>query len=242
MSHRLAAPLFELALAVTLALGATLPAWAQKVKLTTSAGDIVVELDATKAPKSVANFVQYVKAGHYNGTVFHRVIDGFMIQGGGMNAELSEKPTRAPIPLEAGNGLSNARGTLAQMAAAMGLTLPRNRLASTDAAMPPVTIAAREASVDMLAAGIQDIADALASESVPLSALLHMVLETIYRALACQRVVFCLRDASGQRLTGRFGLGDQAKLLSPRFDIPLRTVSGQPPDALAIGQSPGRVT
>ena len=124
----------------------------------------------------------------------------------------------------------NARGTLAQMAAAMGLTLPRNRLASTDAAMPPVTIAAREASVDMLAAGIQDIADALASESVPLSALLHMVLETIYRALACQRVVFCLRDASGQRLTGRFGLGDQAKLLSPRFDIPLRTVSGQPPD------------
>ncbi|MDH4392368.1 MAG: peptidylprolyl isomerase [Aquabacterium sp.] len=86
---------------------------AQKVKLATSAGDITVELDAAKAPKSVANFVQYVKAGHYNGTVFHRVIDSFMIQGGGMGADLQEKPTRAPIALEAGNGLSNLRGTLA---------------------------------------------------------------------------------------------------------------------------------
>jgi peptidyl-prolyl cis-trans isomerase A (cyclophilin A) len=83
------------------------------VKLATSAGDIVLELDAAKAPKSVENFVAYVKAGHYDGTVFHRVIDGFMIQGGGMDAQLREKPTRAPIPLEAGNGLSNLRGTLA---------------------------------------------------------------------------------------------------------------------------------
>ena len=89
------------------------PAWAQKVKLSTSMGDIVVELDAAKAPKTVANFLQYVKSGHYNGTQFHRVIDGFMIQGGGMTADMQEKPTRAPIPLEAGNGLSNARGTLA---------------------------------------------------------------------------------------------------------------------------------
>ena len=75
----------HLALAITLAglLAAPQAAQAQKVKLSTSAGDIVVELDPAKAPKSVANFVQYVKAGHYTNTVFHRVIDGFMIQGGG---------------------------------------------------------------------------------------------------------------------------------------------------------------
>jgi peptidyl-prolyl cis-trans isomerase A (cyclophilin A) len=103
---------FHIALAA-LAVAFTLPAWAQKVKLATSAGDLVLELDAAKAPKSVQNFVAYVKAGHYDGTVFHRVIDGFMIQGGGMDAQLREKPTRAPIPLEAGNGLSNLRGTLA---------------------------------------------------------------------------------------------------------------------------------
>ncbi len=88
-------------------------AHAQKVKLATSAGDIVVELDAAKAPKTVANFVEYVKAGHYDGTVFHRVIDNFMIQGGGMSADMKEKATRAPIPLEAKNGLANARGTIA---------------------------------------------------------------------------------------------------------------------------------
>ena len=89
------------------------PAWAQKVRLVTSAGDIVVELDREKAPKSVDNFLQYVKAGHYDGTIFHRVIETFMIQGGGMRPDMSEKPVRAPIPLEARNGLSNARGTLA---------------------------------------------------------------------------------------------------------------------------------
>ena len=99
--------------AVTLALALCAPAWAQKVRLATSAGDIVVELDREKAPKSVDNFVQYVKAGHYDGTVFHRVIDGFMIQGGGLKSDMSEKPTRAPIALEARNGLSNLRGTLA---------------------------------------------------------------------------------------------------------------------------------
>lgn len=89
-------------------------AWAQdKVKLVTSMGDIVVELDAAKAPKTVANFEQYVKEKHYDGTIFHRVIDGFMIQGGGMNAQLQEKPVRAPIPLEANNGLKNDRGTIA---------------------------------------------------------------------------------------------------------------------------------
>ncbi len=95
------------------AIALTGPAFAQKVKLATSAGDIVVELDAEKAPKSVDNFVKYVKAGHYDGTVFHRVIDGFMIQGGGMKPDMSEKSTRPPIPLEAKNGLSNLRGTIA---------------------------------------------------------------------------------------------------------------------------------
>ena len=105
----------HMALAAVLAASLTCPiaALAQTVKLSTSMGDIVVALDAQKAPKTVANFVQYIKAGHYNGTVFHRVIDGFMVQGGGMAVDMSEKPTRAPIPLEAGNGLSNARGTLA---------------------------------------------------------------------------------------------------------------------------------
>jgi peptidyl-prolyl cis-trans isomerase A (cyclophilin A) len=91
-----------------------LPAWAQqKVKLATSQGDIVLELDREKAPKSVDNFLQYVKAGHYDGTIFHRVIADFMIQGGGMKADMSEKPTRAPIPLESRNGLSNVRGSVA---------------------------------------------------------------------------------------------------------------------------------
>jgi peptidyl-prolyl cis-trans isomerase A (cyclophilin A) len=89
------------------------PAWADKVRLATSMGDIVIELDAQKAPKSVANFEQYVKEGHYDGTVFHRVIDNFMIQGGGMLPNLSEKPTHKPIALESHNGLVNAKGTVA---------------------------------------------------------------------------------------------------------------------------------
>ena len=89
------------------------PACAQKVRLTTSMGDIVLQLDAEKAPKTVANYLAYVKSGHYAGTVFHRVIDGFMIQGGGMAPDLTEKPTRAPIALEARNGLINQRGTVA---------------------------------------------------------------------------------------------------------------------------------
>lgn len=100
------------ALAATLALAA-LPGWAQTVKFTTTEGDIRIELDAQKAPKSVDNFVKYVKAGHYNGTIFHRVIDGFMIQGGGFSSKLEQKPTQAPIPLEAGNGLTNVRGSIA---------------------------------------------------------------------------------------------------------------------------------
>ena len=88
-------------------------ALAQNVKLSTTMGDIVVQLDPVKAPKTVDNFLQYVKSGHYNGTIFHRVIDGFMIQGGGMTPDMKEKPTRPPIPLESRNGLSNVRGTLA---------------------------------------------------------------------------------------------------------------------------------
>ena len=105
-------PLLALSLMTALlALGQ--PALAQKVRLSTSQGDIVLQLDAAKAPKTVDNFVQYVKSGHYAGTIFHRVIDGFMVQGGGMTESMDEKPTRAPIPLEAGNGLSNVRGAVA---------------------------------------------------------------------------------------------------------------------------------
>jgi len=92
---------------------AALPAAGPKVRLATSAGDIVIALDPAKAPRTVDNFLRYVRAGHYDGTVFHRVIDGFMIQGGGMTSDLGEKPTRPPIPLEAGNGLSNVRGAIA---------------------------------------------------------------------------------------------------------------------------------
>lgn len=83
------------------------------VKLTTTDGEVFLELDPGKAPKSVANFVQYVKDGHYDGTIFHRVIPGFMAQGGGFTADLEEKPTREPIQNESKNGLSNARGTIA---------------------------------------------------------------------------------------------------------------------------------
>ena len=86
---------------------------APRVVLATSAGDITLELDPEHAPRTVANFLQYVKAGHYDGTVFHRVIDNFMIQGGGYTADLKEKTTRAPIPLESSNGLENKRGTVA---------------------------------------------------------------------------------------------------------------------------------
>jgi peptidyl-prolyl cis-trans isomerase A (cyclophilin A) len=84
-----------------------------RVLLATSLGDITVQLDPEKAPKTVANFLDYVKSGHYDGTVFHRVMDGFMIQGGGFTADMAQKPTRAPIPLEAKNGLKNERGTVA---------------------------------------------------------------------------------------------------------------------------------
>ena len=86
---------------------------APRVKLVTSQGDIVLELNPAKAPKTVANFLQYVQDKHYDGTVFHRVIDGFMVQGGGFNADMAQKPTRAPIALEASNGLKNDQYTVA---------------------------------------------------------------------------------------------------------------------------------
>jgi peptidyl-prolyl cis-trans isomerase A (cyclophilin A) len=107
-------PSFAIASILTLALTALSgAAWAQKVAMSTSLGEVVLELDAAKAPKSVDNFVQYVNAGHYNGTVFHRVIENFMIQGGGFSTEMKEKTTRAPIGLESKNGLTNLRGTIA---------------------------------------------------------------------------------------------------------------------------------
>jgi peptidyl-prolyl cis-trans isomerase A (cyclophilin A) len=98
------------------------PAWSQqpqptpsapRVKFATSAGEFTVELYPDKAPKTADNFLQYVRDKHYDGTVFHRVIDGFMVQGGGFNQQMQQKPTRPPIPLEAKTGLTNDRGTLA---------------------------------------------------------------------------------------------------------------------------------
>jgi peptidyl-prolyl cis-trans isomerase A (cyclophilin A)/peptidyl-prolyl cis-trans isomerase B (cyclophilin B) len=84
-----------------------------KVDLKTNMGDIVLELDPGKAPKTVENFLKYVKEGHYKGTIFHRVIDGFMIQGGGYDKNLQERPVHAPIQNEAKNGLKNATYTIA---------------------------------------------------------------------------------------------------------------------------------
>jgi peptidyl-prolyl cis-trans isomerase B (cyclophilin B) len=83
------------------------------VRLETSMGEIFLELDAEKAPKTVANFLSYVNSGHYDGTIFHRVIDGFMIQGGGMTDGMQEKPTSDPIENEADNGLTNDTYTVA---------------------------------------------------------------------------------------------------------------------------------
>jgi peptidyl-prolyl cis-trans isomerase B (cyclophilin B) len=84
-----------------------------RVVLETSKGRIVIELDPDKAPQTVNNFLDYVKAGHYDGTIFHRVIPGFMIQGGGFDSGMRQKSTRSPISNEADNGLLNSRGTIA---------------------------------------------------------------------------------------------------------------------------------
>jgi peptidyl-prolyl cis-trans isomerase B (cyclophilin B) len=83
------------------------------VKLTTNHGDIVIELDAEKAPETVKNFLAYVEAGHYDNTIFHRVINGFMIQGGGFEPGMKQKATQAPVKNEANNGLKNDAGTIA---------------------------------------------------------------------------------------------------------------------------------
>ena len=84
-----------------------------QVKLTTNHGVITLKLDAEKAPKTVANFISYVEAGHYNNTIFHRVIKNFMIQGGGMEPGMNQKECQAPIENEAANGLKNKRGSIA---------------------------------------------------------------------------------------------------------------------------------
>jgi peptidyl-prolyl cis-trans isomerase A (cyclophilin A) len=103
-------------LVVSLLLSTSLAAaWAANpvVEMRTSQGTITLELYEDKAPKTVANFVEYVKDGHYEGTIFHRVIDAFMIQGGGYDKAMNEKPTRPPIQNEARNGLRNEAGTIA---------------------------------------------------------------------------------------------------------------------------------
>lgn len=113
MTHRLPALAAAAALALTLAA----PAAAQRVEFDTTAGKIVLELDAKAAPKTVENFLEYVKSGHYAGTQFHRVIDGFMVQGGGFTTEFQQKPTRPPIRHEGESsskaGLLNTPGTVA---------------------------------------------------------------------------------------------------------------------------------
>ena len=101
--------LLMLAAAMAAPAGAANP----QVKLETTQGTIVIELDAAKAPITVSNFLDYVKAGFYDGTVFHRVIPSFMIQGGGFAANMEQKPTREPIVNESANGLVNTRGTVA---------------------------------------------------------------------------------------------------------------------------------
>jgi cyclophilin family peptidyl-prolyl cis-trans isomerase len=104
--------LFILSAAAVVPAGGALAADPQ-VDVRTNLGTIRLELNAAKAPKTVENFLQYVKDGHYNGTIFHRVIDGFMVQGGGIGSNMREKSTRAPVQNEAKNGLKNDVGSIA---------------------------------------------------------------------------------------------------------------------------------
>ncbi len=114
MKHiKFMAALLAIAGALLFADPASVKAADPAVKIETTMGDIYLRLDADKAPITVANFLQYVQAGFYNGTIFHRVIKGFMIQGGGFTEAMSQKPTRAPIKNEAKNGLRNAPYTIA---------------------------------------------------------------------------------------------------------------------------------
>lgn len=117
MTTRRIASLSLAGMALAASLCTALPAMAQnatpKVQLKTSMGDIVLELNEAKAPKTVANFMQYVRDKHYDGTVFHRVMDGFMIQGGGMDAKLVTKKTMKPVQNEANNGLTNVPYSIA---------------------------------------------------------------------------------------------------------------------------------
>jgi peptidyl-prolyl cis-trans isomerase A (cyclophilin A) len=112
----LSVPLLVLALAVPGAAGASQPQVQPQahphVTFETTMGKVVLELYPDKAPKTVANFLAYVKAHHYDGTIFHRVIPNFMVQGGGFTPDMQEKPTKAPIKNESNNGLSNERGTI----------------------------------------------------------------------------------------------------------------------------------
>lgn len=102
-----------LTLSLTLGLSSMTEAANPKVHIETNKGTLVLELYPDKAPETVENFLGYVREGFYDGTIFHRVIPGFMIQGGGFTPDMEQKPTRAPIPNEADNGLSNERGTIA---------------------------------------------------------------------------------------------------------------------------------
>jgi eukaryotic-like serine/threonine-protein kinase len=128
----------------------------------------------------------------------------------------------------AGPGL--ASGAVGAPHGGRPLAGPPLALAGLPSGMPAGAISVNPAVTDMLAAGIQDITDSLAGDSFRLNEVLRMVLETMYRALGFQRMVFCLRDASTGKLNGRFGLGDRAAVLSPRFQVPLRWPAGQLPD------------
>ncbi len=111
-------PLLKYLTGLLLSIAVTGTAWAEeesapRVRMQTSMGEIVLELYPEKAPKTVDNFLQYVRDGFYNGTIFHRVIDGFMVQGGGFTPQYEQKPTRPPVVNEADNGLRNTVGSVA---------------------------------------------------------------------------------------------------------------------------------
>lgn len=105
--------LFALTVLFSLTSSLAVAADGPRVRMQTNKGVVIIELDPNRAPLSVANFLEYVRSGHYQGTIFHRVIANFVAQGGGYDEKQTEKPTRTPVPNESGNGLSNKRGTIA---------------------------------------------------------------------------------------------------------------------------------